>query len=582
MATTFTLQSTSYDGRYLKLTCSQTKNVAANTSTITWKLESLGGTYNYYSTGPTTLTIGGTQVYSSSRAYDTFPGSKGSTSGTLTVNHNADGSKSLAITLTTAIYYKAQSSVSGTWALDSNPRKATITAAPNFNDEEDPTVSFSNPAGNSATKLEIGISANGTDLTVGYKTITDKTGTSYTFSLTDAERTALRNSITTGHSRTVSFILRTTIGSYIDTHKVNKTLSLINYTPVVSVSVVDSNATTTALTGNSSKFIRGQSHAAYTITAAARKGASVASYWCNGVETTASNTEWYVSANTIEFIVKDTRGNQTTVNQPLDMIEYVPVSCSQKVSVEMSGETTAKVDITVEGSYFNQSFGSQSNALTIQVFTKQQDGDWGPPITIQATPTFSGNTFRVSETLTTTLDYRTTMIYDTKVFDKLTIAYSGEYISKVIPVFDWSDTDFNFNVPISFNNVPMMDYIVEQGTKTTGSGNSTANWVYRKWNSGVAECWCRKHVSTAVNTAWGNLFVSGALSYTNITWGVSFIDVPVANITIAPNNSGAFLIAGGSTSLTATNTGGYEIARGSALASAGNFYINYYAIGKWK
>ena len=98
----------------------------------------------------------------------------------------------------------------------------------------------------------------------------------------------------------------------------------------------------------------------------------------------------------------------------------------------------------------------------------------------------------------------------------------------------------------------------------------------------MAECWCRKHVSTAVNTAWGNLFVSGALSYTNITWGVNFVDIPVANITIAPNSSGAFLIAGGSTSLTATNTGGYEIARGSALSSAGNFYINYYGVGKWK
>lgn len=585
MATTFSLQTSAYDGRYMKLTCSQTKDVANNTSTISWKLESIGGSVNYYYTGPTTLTIGGVEVYTQSRVGETFPGSKGSVSGTLKVSHNTDGSKSVAISLSTAIYYKTISSYSGTWTMDSNPRKATITAASDFNDEGNPTVSFSNPAGNNATKLEICIAADGTNPTVGYKTISNKTGTSYQFTLTDDERVALRQSITSGSSRKITYILRTTIGSYVDTHKMEKTLTLINYAPIVAVGVVDNNPDTVELTGNSNIFIKGYSTAQYVIKATSRKEATITGYVCNGEATTSTGAVLNVSSTSIILGATDSRGNTTTKTVPLSMIDYVDVSCSQKIKIELDGETAAKITVSVEGHYFNGSFGNRNNELFITVYYKEAGASsWAGsvPITEAHTPTYDSNTYSLTAALPTVFDYSKAYVFETVVEDALTSAYSGEYTARLTPVFDWSDTDFNFNVPVSFNNVPMMDYIVEQGTKTTGSGNSTANWVYRKWNSGVAECWCRKHVSTAVNTAWGNLFVSGALSYTNLPWGVSFTDIPVANITIAPNGSGAFLIAGGSTSLTATNTGGYEIARGSALASASNFYINYYAIGKWK
>lgn len=53
------------------------------------------------------------------------------------------------------------------------------------------------------------------------------------------------------------------------------------------------------------------------------------------------------------------------------------------------------------------------------------------------------------------------------------------------------------------------DYIVEQGTSGT--------WTYRKWNSGLAECWARKELSSvAVTSAWGGLYESaniGSIAY---------------------------------------------------------------------
>ena len=45
------------------------------------------------------------------------------------------------------------------------------------------------------------------------------------------------------------------------------------------------------------------------------------------------------------------------------------------------------------------------------------------------------------------------------------------------------------------------DYIVEQGTSGV--------WGYRKWNSGLAECWfCVKHTVDSFETVWGNMYES--------------------------------------------------------------------------
>ena len=133
MATTITLQSSKYDGRYLELVCEQTsKNSADNKSTIKWTLYSKGGNETWYSTGPTKVVINGTTVYSKSRVdWDdkVFPASTGSTSGTTTVTHTTDGSKSIKVSLSTAIYYGESSvaTVDKTWELDPVPRYATVT-----------------------------------------------------------------------------------------------------------------------------------------------------------------------------------------------------------------------------------------------------------------------------------------------------------------------------------------------------------------------------------------------------------------------------------------------------------------------
>ena len=130
MASSGSIKSDSYEGRYLQLSWTQTKDVANNKSTISWTLSSIGGTEKYYSTGATTVKINGTQVYYKDRMDWTtyaFPAAKGSVSGTTTINHASDGTGSIKVELSTAIWYYAISSYSKSWTLDTIPRASTPT-----------------------------------------------------------------------------------------------------------------------------------------------------------------------------------------------------------------------------------------------------------------------------------------------------------------------------------------------------------------------------------------------------------------------------------------------------------------------
>lgn len=128
-----TFKSNSYEGRYLQLTITESVNVAANTSTLTWTLQCLGGSVNYYSTAPTTVTINGTVVYSKgATSWDSyaFPAAKGSTSGTITVAHGSDGKKSITVGFSTRVYYSTAQEYGGSMTLTNIDRTApTVTLA---------------------------------------------------------------------------------------------------------------------------------------------------------------------------------------------------------------------------------------------------------------------------------------------------------------------------------------------------------------------------------------------------------------------------------------------------------------------
>ena len=95
-----TWKSAAYDGRYLQLDISESVNVVGNSSTLSWTLTSTGGASTYYTIDTTTVTINGTTVYSKDRTYwddRVFPAKKGSVSGTITIAHDSNGSKTILL-----------------------------------------------------------------------------------------------------------------------------------------------------------------------------------------------------------------------------------------------------------------------------------------------------------------------------------------------------------------------------------------------------------------------------------------------------------------------------------------------------
>lgn len=135
MASSCTITTTAYQGRYMQLVCTQTRNLASNNSTISWTLTVAGGESNYYTTGETIVRINGVQVYyNAGQAWDTykFPAGKGSVSGTITVPHDTNGSKVIEVYLKTSIYNSDTRGGTQAWALDSIPRNSPISVSGAF------------------------------------------------------------------------------------------------------------------------------------------------------------------------------------------------------------------------------------------------------------------------------------------------------------------------------------------------------------------------------------------------------------------------------------------------------------------
>ena len=122
-----TWKSDSYDGRYLQLTITESVNAITNQSTLNWTLQSIGGNVNYYTIDATTVKINGVQVYYKARtSWDSkvFPAAKGSASGSTTVTHNSDGSKSITVEFSTRVYAYGSQDYGGTMTLTKIDRSA--------------------------------------------------------------------------------------------------------------------------------------------------------------------------------------------------------------------------------------------------------------------------------------------------------------------------------------------------------------------------------------------------------------------------------------------------------------------------
>lgn len=466
MALSGTLNSSNFQGRYVQFSWEATQDIAKNQSTIKWTLKGAGdATSSWYLSAPFYVAIGGSVVYEGGSRVQLYKGTQVA-SGTKVITHNDSGAASFAVNIKAAIYaYDYNCSGSKTFTLDTIPRKATVTSAPNFNDEDNPVIKYSNPAGNAVTSLKACISLDGSAAEIAYRDIS-KTGTSYTFNLTDAERKVLRAATTGANSRSVRFYVQTVIGGVTYLHYLSKTLSIVNATPTLSPTVKDVNTATIALTGDANKLIKYYSDVSFNFGASAKKEATIASRsLTSGTKSSKNNsgTLYGVDSGSFKFTVTDSRGNSTSSTVTKTMVNYIPLTCVLAAKASLAGDNTATIDLTATGNYFSGSFGAKTNSLEIRFRYKPEGGSYSswfdfPNVDIE------NNKFTAAVQLTG-LDY--TKSYTVQAVARDLIATEGVITKEITvqtkPVFDWSKEDFAFHTSVYMDNAKQL-----YGKTTTG------------------------------------------------------------------------------------------------------------------
>ena len=461
--------STIYQAR---ISWSSSTNVANNYSTITAKLQvrctaSLTQTFTFSNFIECGFSYSDSALKTVENTKTVSFGSSWTTVTTLTTSpyHKSDGTRTmyLGATLISGKDASGNTIINATTGgrapitLDKIPRGASVTAAPNFNDEENPTMTYSNPAGSNVTSLQACISLTGSADDIAYRDIS-KTGTSYTFELTEAERNVLRNATLSGsNTRTVYFYLKTVISGNTYYSNVAKTLTIVNATPSISPTVYDVDATTVALTKNSDVFIRGYSDLQYQMTATPKKGASISSYavTCGSKSAnTATGTFTDANADKVVLTATDNRGLTGTYEWPIEVVEYFPITCNFKageITLDTGDGTTATAKVSIDGTFFNSTFGADgvANELVIEVKHTGTNDEW-VTLTDGLVPIVNGNKYSLDITVRG-LNYRVPITFQCRAMDKLTSATTGEQTLHLVPIFDWSDEDFNFNVPVNMN-----------------------------------------------------------------------------------------------------------------------------------
>lgn len=383
-----------------KIEWSSSPDVASNTSSVTAKLYYWRTNTGYTTSGPDSYQIKiGVQtsnVYSPGIVLTNSTPVLAMTYTRTGVPHNADGSLSVSI-----IAYGGKNSgsfrstsCSGTAVLDTIPRQATITSAPNFTDQDNPMIKYSNPAGNAVSALTACISLTGTSADIAYRDI-GKTGTSYTFSLTSAERNVLRNATASG-SRTVKFLIRTVIGSNTFYSEATKTFTVKETSetkPSVTMTLSANNGSLGSVFNGI--YIQGKSKVAVTLSAQPKYNSTIESY-STAIEgknyTAASFTSDYLSSYGNKTIIGkaiDSRNFSNSDSKEIVVYSYIrpsvsplngvpSVACYRSDESGNSNNSSNKIWVKARRNYASISVsGVQKNFCVLRWRYKLESETWG-------------------------------------------------------------------------------------------------------------------------------------------------------------------------------------------------------------
>lgn len=116
------------EGRYYTLSWSASQSIPNNTSTISWTLSTAGGQSSWMTERTVYVDIDGERVFSKTDAVDRYRGTIAT--GTKTISHNSDGTRSFSVSLGAAIYYSdVRCTGSDSFTLDTIARASTLSVS---------------------------------------------------------------------------------------------------------------------------------------------------------------------------------------------------------------------------------------------------------------------------------------------------------------------------------------------------------------------------------------------------------------------------------------------------------------------
>lgn len=217
--------------------------------------------------------------------------------------------------------------------------------------------------------------------------------------------------------------------------------------PSITATIVDTNPTTKALTGNENKLIKYFSNAKIEMNATAKNGATITSKKaiCGNQSSTINTTFENVESPIFKFECVDNRGLSTTTTIDKSSTEWVEYTKLYIHPPTLSRPTTTSNTINAElkGNWFNGSFGVTSNILTLKWRSRLRNGSWSSYSTI--TPTKNENKFSYSGTLGTNFDFQSEYEFEFVVTDKLMTYSINILATQGVPIIDIGKNDVIVN-----------------------------------------------------------------------------------------------------------------------------------------
>lgn len=388
MASSGSITTNEVEGRSLTLSWTlSSQSVEKNTSTISWTLKGSGSASGYVMSGAFKAVINGVTVYNSEPRIE-LRNTTTVASGTATIAHNSDGTKSFSLSCEAGIYtYAVSATASGTHTLTTIPRASTISAT-NVNMGSASTITITRASSSFTHTLTYSFgNATGT-----IATKTTSTSVSWTPTLT------LANQIPNAVSGKCTITCKT----YSGTTEVGSKTCTMTLTVPSSVKPTITSLTAARVDGTVPTsweiYVQSKSKATLTINGAAGAyGSTISSYSITGggYSSTASSftTGLLNTSGTITFTasVTDSRGRvSANATVTISVVAYSAPSFSKYISQRCNSEGTSSDSGTYVKSTVNFSYASCSSKNTITTATyyrKTTETSW-----TNASKTFNSGT----------------------------------------------------------------------------------------------------------------------------------------------------------------------------------------------